>query len=460
MLAKKQGQTRPLTTKSDARRICPKILPARVRDTNSSFELPDQTCRHFTLAEIQSATQNFCSALVIGRGGFGMVYRSSSLIGSVSEVAIKRLDSISNQGAVEYAAKIQSTAYIINPNNGQRWRRLWSSWNLFCGKKEKVSILLSFISMVRSFFAGKAELWLAGAVGSESETNAYHIQKSNNRGLRTFTYAELVSATNNFQNEEYSATLLDIIYKGWVDERTYAPTSCGVGLPMYVRKTVKLDLKPEEFNHPNLVKLLGYCLNEQELFWVYELVSDTSLDEHVFRGAAEGLSVLYQRKHHAYIQLKTSLIRLDTDFNARLSDFEMEKSSLALVSYSFGMDAFYAAPEWFRYQADKFDSNYSGLFHFDDVILLEILTGMKVFDVNRPYGKQNLVNWATPLLADEVNLGMIMDPKFWHNSYPPKGAFKLALLVSKCLQPTPNERPLMEEILQVLYQCYREGTTK
>ncbi|MFS7989766.1 putative protein kinase RLK-Pelle-RLCK-VIIa-2 family [Helianthus anomalus] len=90
------------------------------------------------------------------------------------------------------------------------------------------------------------------------------------------------------------------------------------------------------------------------------------------------------------------------------------------------------------------------------VVLLEILTGMKVYDYDRPVGKQNLVKWATPLLAHEVNFEMILDPQLQDNNNPPKGAFMLAELVSKCLQPTQDERPSMKNIFQVLNECYIE----
>ena len=90
------------------------------------------------------------------------------------------------------------------------------------------------------------------------------------------------------------------------------------------------------------------------------------------------------------------------------------------------------------------------------VVLLEILTGLKVHDVNRSMEKQNLVKWATPLLADEVNLGRIMDRQLQLNDCPPKGAFKFALLFSNCLQRIAEKRPSMEEIIRVLYECYQD----
>ncbi|KAF5783737.1 putative protein kinase RLK-Pelle-CrRLK1L-1 family [Helianthus annuus] len=345
----------------------------------------------------------------------------------------------------------------------------------------------NFFDKVRYFFIGKADLIPAHADGSKSKISAQHIRKTNNQSLRAFTYAELVRATNNFK-DEFSICSHEPIYKGWVDELTYAPADAGVGLAMYVVTrdigTSKLDLKSEEFNHPNLVKLLGYYLNGHELSCVYEL--NPSLDKLLFEepgttslswaarlkiavGAANGLSFLHKKGHPAYSQFKTTCITVDADYNARLWDFDVENLFLALDSYSFKMDAHYSAPEWFRYQADVIleDINIEPhgkpgfgveceIYSFG-VVLLEILTGMKVFDRNRPQGKQNLVKWATPLLAHEANLGMIMDPQLLDScNDPPKGAFMLAQLITNCLQPVKDKRPLMENILQVLRQCYQE----
>ncbi|GKB60028.1 kinase RLK-Pelle-CrRLK1L-1 family protein [Tanacetum coccineum] len=65
-------------------------------------------CLRFTLAEIQSATKNFDHELCIGKGGFGKVYKgqfSSEVAGHF--VAIKRLDSMSNQGEPEFKAELE-----------------------------------------------------------------------------------------------------------------------------------------------------------------------------------------------------------------------------------------------------------------------------------------------------------------------------------------------------------------
>ncbi|XP_028083095.1 probable receptor-like protein kinase At5g38990 [Camellia sinensis] len=58
-------------------------------------------CRCFSLAEIQSMTNNFNEELVIGIGGFGKVYKGFIDNGATA-VAIKRLKAESNQGAEEF----------------------------------------------------------------------------------------------------------------------------------------------------------------------------------------------------------------------------------------------------------------------------------------------------------------------------------------------------------------------
>ncbi|KAM0020347.1 putative protein kinase RLK-Pelle-CrRLK1L-1 family [Helianthus debilis subsp. tardiflorus] len=74
--------------------------------TSSSSESP-QLCRHFTFSEIQLATQNLDESLVIGRGGFGKVYKGTITNGpNILTVAIKRLDSTSTQGASEFWAEV------------------------------------------------------------------------------------------------------------------------------------------------------------------------------------------------------------------------------------------------------------------------------------------------------------------------------------------------------------------
>ncbi|KAH6799598.1 hypothetical protein C2S51_036082 [Perilla frutescens var. frutescens] len=73
-----------------------------------------QCCRHFSFAEIQLATRNFSDTHVIGRGGYGIVYKG--LIDNGREtVAIKRSKLNSNQGA-QFLAEIETLSELRHVN--------------------------------------------------------------------------------------------------------------------------------------------------------------------------------------------------------------------------------------------------------------------------------------------------------------------------------------------------------
>lgn len=84
------------------------------------------------------------------------------------------------------------------------------------------------------------------------------------------------------------------------------------------------------------------------------------------------------------------------------------------------------------------------------VVLLEILTGRRVIDRERPTGRISLVEWALPFLHDEIKLKKIMDPKL--ADHCPKASFHLAGLILKCLEFDHRIRPSMEEVLETLHQ--------
>ncbi|KAM0062217.1 putative protein kinase RLK-Pelle-CrRLK1L-1 family [Helianthus debilis subsp. tardiflorus] len=74
-------------------------------------------CCQLTFSEIQAATNNFDESLVVGHGGFGKVYRGTITYGeSVLDVAIKRLESTSGQGAAEFWAEVEMLSKLRHCN--------------------------------------------------------------------------------------------------------------------------------------------------------------------------------------------------------------------------------------------------------------------------------------------------------------------------------------------------------
>lgn len=85
------------------------------------------------------------------------------------------------------------------------------------------------------------------------------------------------------------------------------------------------------------------------------------------------------------------------------------------------------------------------------VVLLEMITGLRVLDTNRPSSQHNLVDWARPALPDKRRLRKIIDPRL-ENEYPSKGATKAAELILSCLESDPKNRPSMEEVVVSLQE--------
>lgn len=83
------------------------------------------------------------------------------------------------------------------------------------------------------------------------------------------------------------------------------------------------------------------------------------------------------------------------------------------------------------------------------VVLVEILTGLRAVDANRPTGFHNLTDWIKPHLQDRRKLKNVMDRQLG-DKYPIKAALPVAKLASKCLAPEPKMRPSMKEVLEDL----------
>ena len=72
---------------------------------------PSELCRHFSLEEMLSATNDFSDDFLIGVGGFGNVYRGA-IHGGATPVAVKRLNPTSQQGTREFRTEIEMLSQL------------------------------------------------------------------------------------------------------------------------------------------------------------------------------------------------------------------------------------------------------------------------------------------------------------------------------------------------------------
>lgn len=83
------------------------------------------------------------------------------------------------------------------------------------------------------------------------------------------------------------------------------------------------------------------------------------------------------------------------------------------------------------------------------VVLLEMISGRRSMDKNRPIGEHNLVEWARPHLGERRRFYRLIDPRL-EGHFSIKGAQKAAQLAAHCLSRDPKARPLMSEVVEAL----------
>ncbi|KAK4745887.1 hypothetical protein SAY87_012199 [Trapa incisa] len=301
-----------------------------------------------------------------------------------------------------------------------------------------------------------------------------------------FTLYELETITKSFRSDYILGEGgFGTVYKGYIDENVRVGLKC---LPVAVKVLNKEGLQGHrewltevnflgQLRHPNLVKLIGYCCEDDHRLLVYEFMFRGSLENHLFRkassslswstrmmiafGAAKGLAFLHNAERPViYRDFKTSNILLDShgfgklpawlqDYTAKLSDFGLAKAGpqgdethvSTRVMGTYG----YAAPE---YVMTGHLTARSDVYSFG-VVLLELLTGRKSVDKTRPNKEQNLVDWARSKLNDKRKLFQIIDPRL-ENQYPVRAAQKACSLAYYCLSHNPKARPLMSDVVETL----------
>lgn len=224
-------------------------------------------------------------------------------------------------------------------------------------------------------------------------------------------------------------------------------------------------------NHPNLVKLVGYCAEDDERgmqrLLVYELMPNKSLEDHLLaripsplswmsrlkiaQDAARGLAYLHEEMDFQLIfrDFKTSNVLLDEDFTAKLSDFGLARQGPAAgsshVSTSVVGTVGYAAPEYVH--TGRLTAK-SDVWSFG-VVLYELITGRRAVERNLPRSEQKLLDWVRPYVSDSKKFHLIIDPQL-NGQYCIRSAQRLASLANKCLMKQPRSRPKMSEVVSIL----------
>ncbi|XP_039034538.1 probable serine/threonine-protein kinase PBL23 [Hibiscus syriacus] len=312
---------------------------------------------------------------------------------------------------------------------------------------------------------------LSGKTGNGNQKIAKEIQKVGKAKVSAhiFTFRELVVATDNFNPScLIGEGGFGRVYKGYIEniDKIVAVKQLDRNGLQGSREFFSEVLMLSLVNHPNLVNLIGYCADGDQRILVYEYMANGSLEYHlldvppgkepldwntrmkVAEGAAKGLEYLHDFTDPPiiYRDFKASNILLDGNFNPKLSDFGLAKlgptggkdhvSTRVMGTYG------YCAPEYAMTGQLTTKSDVYGF----GVVFLELISGRRVIDIERPEEEQNLIAWAEPLLKDRKKFTKIADPLLKEN-YPVKALYQALAVAAMCLQEDANSRPLIGDVV-------------
>lgn len=223
-------------------------------------------------------------------------------------------------------------------------------------------------------------------------------------------------------------------------------------------------------SHPNLVHLLGCCIDKGEQILVYEFMPNGTLSEHLQRQRGPGLPWTIRlaiatetAKALAYLHtqveppiyhrdIKSSNILLDFQFNAKIADFGLSRSIMTDCSHI--STAPQGTPGYVdpQYHQNYHLSDKSDVYSFG-VVLMEIITAMRVVDFNRGQSEINLAALAVDRIA-KGKVEEIVDPflKVKKDGWVFGSVHKVAELAFRCLAFHRDMRPSMVEVADELEQ--------
>ncbi|GAA0184186.1 hypothetical protein LIER_31474 [Lithospermum erythrorhizon] len=298
------------------------------------------------------------------------------------------------------------------------------------------------------------------------------------QSIRIFSFSELKVATSNFRDDLKIGEGGDGIYY----EGRLAGHIVSDSLVSVKRRTPQSfhSLKDSQdemcmlrtLSHPNILNLIGYCDEKDEFLFVHKFMKNGSLDKHLLfsRNAgvqplswglrlricsdvARGLAFMHSLERPIiHRDIKLSKILLDETYNVKVSCpvfawfSPMSMESTHVSTRVFGTYG-YIDPE---YMATGHLSLKSDVYSFG-VILVEVLTGLRSIDPQRPREQHSLIDWTKASLSNKRKFRRIMDPCL-DGKYSMGAALQAAQLALKCLASEQKMRPSMREVLQILEQ--------
>lgn len=310
-----------------------------------------------------------------------------------------------------------------------------------------------------------------------------------------FTYEELETSTNHFDHKRkigdggFGSVYLGQLYDGRIVAVKYLhkhnPSIAAGGGKAFSKKSFCNEiLILSSINHPNLVKLHGYCSDPRGLLLVYEYVPNGSLSDHL-----HGAKNLYRNSTFTWnlrveIALQTAMaieylhfsvfppvvhrdvtssnIFIEKDMRVKVGDFGLSRllvcsETTMHVNDSSGGGVWtgpqgtpgYLDPDYYR----SFILNEKSDIYSFGVVLLELITGMRAVDQKREKREIALAD----MVVARIQMGLlhqVIDPMLVVNDGDGEEAIKgvtaTAELAFRCVAADKDDRPDAREVVAEL----------
>ncbi|KAK9067872.1 hypothetical protein SSX86_011983 [Deinandra increscens subsp. villosa] len=283
---------------------------------------------------------------------------------------------------------------------------------------------------------------------------------------------DIISATNNFDpTRVIGGGGFGKVYKGELSSPVGQITVAfkqldrrfGQGNIEFWKEVMMLS----KYKHENLISLMHFCIEGDEMILVYEYASRGSLDRYlsdastlswiqrlkICLGTARGLRFLHDPKgtqqRVLHRDIKSSNILLDENWTAKVSDFGLSKIGPAnqmhtyLVSHGVGTPG-YCDPLYMEF---GFLSKESDVYSFG-VVLFEILCGKLCYKYRNCQLTKILVpKWRR--CYDEGRLDEIILPGL-REQMGPSSLTSFSAIAYRCVKKVREERPMMAQIVEEL----------
>ncbi|XP_029126508.1 cysteine-rich receptor-like protein kinase 10 isoform X2 [Cajanus cajan] len=284
-----------------------------------------------------------------------------------------------------------------------------------------------------------------------------------------FDLATIEAATNKFSEDRrigkggYGEVYKGILPDGEEIAVKRLSTSSRQGMEEFKNEVLLIA----KLQHKNLVRLIGFCQEDQEKLLIYEYVPNKSLDHFLFdsqkrrqltwserykiiKGIARGILYLHEDSRLKIIHrdIKPSNVLLDNDINPKISDFGMARmvatdqiqgcTNRVVGTYGY-MSPEYAMHGQFSEKSDVFSFG---------VMILEIISGKKNSCSFESCRVDDLLSYAWSQWRDESPFELL-DPILLE-SYSPNEVEKCIQIGLLCVQENPDDRPRMGTIISYL----------